>query len=60
MCLQACCEKRGGRRLQDLIREYGRVMLSVLAGTVAVGILVYACAEIAIYLEFFADELMGG
>lgn len=46
--------------MQDLIREYGRVMLSVLAGTVAVGILVYACAEIAIYLEFFADELMGG
>ncbi len=46
--------------MQDLIQEYGRVMLSVLVGALAVGLLVYACAEIAIYLEFFADKLMGG
>lgn len=46
--------------MQELMREYGRILVSVIAGVMAVGILVYACICMAAYFEFFADCLMGG
>lgn len=46
--------------MNELIREYGMAVLSVITGTLAVGLLVYACMCIAAYMDFFADWFMGG
>ncbi len=46
--------------MSELIREYGAAMVSALVGALAVGLLVYSCVQIASYLEFFSDCLMGG
>lgn len=46
--------------MQELIREYGKVIVSVLAGMLAVGIVAYACVCIAAYMGYVADSLMGG
>lgn len=46
--------------MQELIREYGKVIVSVIVGVFAVALLAYACVCIAAYMEYFADSLMGG
>lgn len=46
--------------MQELIREYGRVIVSVIVGVITAVILVYTCVCIAAYIEFFSDCLMGG
>lgn len=57
---QRICEKRGGGQgMREMIREYGRVILSAVTGMVLVGILVYACRCISLYMAYFDDCLMG-
>ncbi len=46
--------------MQELIRDYGRIIVSVIMGVFAVGILAYTCVCMAAYIEFFSDCLMGG
>lgn len=46
--------------MNELIREYGRVMLSALECILVAGIIGTLCTQVAGYLEYFADRLMGG
>ncbi len=46
--------------MQELIRDYGRIIVSVIMGVFAVGILAYTCVCMAAYMEFCSDCLMGG
>ena len=46
--------------MQELIRDYVRIIVSVIIGVFAVGILAYTCVCMAAYMEFFSDCLMGG
>lgn len=46
--------------MSELIKEYGKIFLAVMAGVLVMGILGYAYKSISAYMEFFADRLMGG
>lgn len=51
--------QKGGEMMHELIREYGRGIVSAVTGVFVVGLLIYACRCIASYMAFFADLLMG-
>lgn len=46
--------------MSELIKEYGKILLSVMAGVLVIGVLGYAYKSIIVYMEYFADRLMGG
>ena len=51
-------EMRGS--MQEIIQEYGRIMLSVIAGVLVIAIIGYTFVCIAEYIENFCRQLMGG
>lgn len=46
--------------MSELIEEYGKIFLAVMAGVLVIGVLAYAYKSISAYMEFYADQLMGG
>lgn len=47
-------------RVNELIKEYGNIVVAAVECVLILGILGYLCVSIATYMTFFADQLMGG
>lgn len=46
--------------MNELIKEYGNILVTVLVCVLVLAVIGYLCVYIAEYMVFFADCLMGG
>ncbi|MCM1246137.1 MAG: hypothetical protein NC293_10905 [Roseburia sp.] len=46
--------------MSEWIKEYGRIVLAVAECAVVAGLLALLCGQLAAYMEYFADRMMGG
>lgn len=46
--------------MSEWIKEYGRIVLVVAECSIVLGIIVALCVQMAAYMEYFADRIMGG
>lgn len=46
--------------MSEWIKEYGRIFLAVAECFIVAGVIAVLCMRIAVYMEYFADRMMGG
>lgn len=46
--------------MNEWVKEYGRICFAVAECAIVAGVIAALCMRIAVYMEYFADSMMGG